>query len=110
MIGRLGLSLVADSYFLCDARTPAGGRYVATPATAGPWADHLQHGGPPNALAVAEAKRALHAATGRPDLVALRLAADFVGPVPVGPVDVATRVLRAARSAALVEATVSADG
>jgi hypothetical protein len=87
--------------------TPTTGRYVAGPATVGPWADNLQHGGPPSAWAVAAAERALLAETGRDDLVALRLAADFVGPVPVAEIQTRARVVRAARSAALVEVSVA---
>ena len=101
---------MADSYFAPIEQTARTGRYLAGPATAGPWADHLQHGGPPNALAVAEAERALRAETGRDDFVALRLAADFVGPVPVDEIDTQARVVRAARSAALVQVAVSAHG
>lgn len=85
-------------------------RYLAGPATAGPWAAGLQHGGPPNALAVASAERTVHAQTGRSDLVALRLSADFVGPVPVGEIEVRARVLRAARSAALAEVVIAGNG
>lgn len=84
-------------------------RYLAGSATSGPWNPRLQHGGPPNALAVREAERTVLAETGRSDLVAIRLAAEFVRPVPLGEVDTQTQVLRAARSAALVEVTVSAD-
>ena len=62
------------------AQHPDGARYRAGPATTGPWAAHLQHGGPPNALAVACAERVLHEQTGRDDLTAVRLSADFVGP------------------------------
>ena len=101
---------MADSYFVLSSDSDSGGSFRAGPATAGPWAAHLQHGGPPSALAVALAERALANATGRTDFHPLRLAADFVGPVPVGDVDVETRVVRAARSAALVEATVASEG
>jgi hypothetical protein len=85
-------------------------RFLAGPSTVGPWAPNLQHGGPPNALAVTVAEKAVHEATGRTDLRSQRFAADFVGAVPVGEVGVRTRVLRVARSAALVEATVSGAG
>lgn len=101
---------MADSYFACLEQTPTSGRYVASGATAGPWSPELQHGGPPNALAVAAAERALHAETGRADLTPVRLAADFLAPVPVAEVQTRTRVLRVARSAALAEVTVSAEG
>jgi hypothetical protein len=100
---------VADSYFSTLHRTAIGGRFVASPDTAGPWADHLQHGGPPNSLAVAVAESALRDHTGRADLHAVRAAGDFVGPVPVGEIEVTARVVRAARSAALVEVTIAAD-
>ncbi|MDT4925752.1 MAG: hypothetical protein QOG01_3465 [Pseudonocardiales bacterium] len=100
---------MADSYFLRLGETSTSGRYVAGPATAGPWAPNLQHGGPPNALAITAAERAVQAETGRPDLVALRVAADFVGPVPVGEVETRARVVRAARSAALAEVILTAD-
>jgi hypothetical protein len=76
----------------------------------GPWDERLQHGGPPSALAVMTAERAIAAETGRTDLVAQRIAADFVGPVPVDEVETNARVLRAARSAALAEVTLSAAG
>ncbi len=101
---------MADSYFALIEQTGPSGKYLAGPATAGPWAGHLQHGGPPNALAVAEAERVLRAETGRDDFVALRLAADFVGPVPVDEVETHARVVRSARSAALVQVVLSAGG
>jgi acyl-coenzyme A thioesterase PaaI-like protein len=101
---------VADSYFALIDETGQTGRYLAGPATAGPWDERLQHGGPPSALAVMAAERAVRDATGRSDLVALRVAADFVGPVPVDEIDTECRVLRTARSAALVETTVSGGG
>lgn len=102
--------MVTDCYFTRSDETAGVARYLAGPATAGPWAPHLQHGGPPNALAVASAERRAAAETGRDDLVAMRLAADFVGPVPVAEIEVRSRVVRAARSAALVEVDVSAEG
>ena len=46
--------------------------------------------------------------SGRSDLVALRIAADFVGPVPVGDLDVTAEVIRNARSAALVAVRIAA--
>lgn len=104
---------MSDTYFVLTelgypGEHPAGAsRFRAGPATAGPWAPQLQHGGPPNALAVAAAEAALARETGRTDLLALRLASDFVGPVPVGELTVRTGVLRAARSAALVEVRIA---
>jgi acyl-coenzyme A thioesterase PaaI-like protein len=101
---------VGDPYFALIDEGGGRTRYLAGPATSGPWDERLQHGGPPNALAVTAAEQAIAAGTGRSDLVALRLAADFVGPVPVGEIETRSEVLRAARSAALVEVTVSAAG
>jgi Thioesterase-like superfamily len=98
------------SYFRCLEESATAGRYLAGPATAGPWAPDLQHGGPPNALAVAVAERALRAETGRDDLVAVRFAGDFVGPVPVAELAARARVVRAARSAALAHVSLAADG
>lgn len=97
-------------YFTLDDR--GDGKFTAEPhvSTEGPWGAGLQHGGPPNALAVACAERTLQTADDRTDLVALRLASDFVGPVPVAPLDVRSSVRRLARSAALVEVTISAGG
>jgi Thioesterase-like superfamily len=106
----LPLGLVADSYFVPVAETATTGRYHANPTTVGPWSAQLQHGGPPNALAVAAAERAVRAETGRDDLIAMRLAADFVGPVPVAEIETRVRVVRAARSAALVHVVLSAAG
>jgi acyl-coenzyme A thioesterase PaaI-like protein len=98
---------VSGAYFTVIEETPLTGRYRSSPATIGPWSDTLQHGGPPNALAVAAAERAVRAETGREDLVALRLSAEFVGAVPVAEVRTSARIVRAARSAALVEVVVS---
>jgi acyl-Coa thioesterase superfamily protein/acyl-CoA thioesterase superfamily protein len=84
--------------------------YRSGPATTGPWAGHLQHGGPPNALAVAAAEQVVAQATQRTDLVALRLASDFVGPVPVDDLEVRATVVRAARSAVLAAVTIASGG
>lgn len=95
---------MADAYFHLRERLGASATFRSDPATGGPWAAHLQHGGPPTALLVAETERTAAGETGRPDLVAMRVAAEFVGPVPVDDITVTTRVVRAARAAALVEA------
>ncbi len=83
-------------------------RYRASAATAGPWDPRLQHGGPPSALLVLVAERLAVTQTGRTDLVAVRYAGEFVGPVPVGDVDVAARVVRDARSGVLVALSLTA--
>jgi acyl-coenzyme A thioesterase PaaI-like protein len=102
------LGLVADSYFQVLDEDATGGRYVAHESTSGPWDPRLQHGGPPSALSVRGAARAAAAAAERPDLVAVRFSAEFVGPVPVGELRVESDVLRVARSAVLVATTLIA--
>lgn len=79
-------------------------RIGSTAACAGPWSDDLQHGGPPSALLVLAAERLAAAAAGRDDLLAVRLAAEFVGPVPVADLELTARVHRLSRSAVLVSA------
>jgi hypothetical protein len=101
---------VAIPYFEILDDAPDLGRFAASALTAGPWDERMQHGGPPNALAVRAAERCAAAHTGRADLVACRLAAEFVGPVPVAELATQARVVRAARSAVLVDVRVAADG
>jgi acyl-coenzyme A thioesterase PaaI-like protein len=108
MIGATSLGEPTDAYFVPSEETSHAGRYLAGPATVGPWDERLQHGGPPSALAVLAAERAVREETGRTDLLAMRLAADFVGPVPVDEIETQARVVRTARSATLAEVTVSA--
>ena len=108
------LDFVSHTYFELTAQDLVDDTLVTAyrsgPATTGPWAPHLQHGGPPNALAVAAAEQVVARVTGRTDLVALRLASDFVGPVPVADLEVRAGVVRAARSAVLAQVTVAAAG
>lgn len=110
MIAESSFPPVDDPYFTLIHEDSRHVRYLAGPATSGPWDPRLQHGGPPNALAVTAAEQAITAETGRSDLVALRLAADFLAPVPVAEIEVSSQVLRSARSAALVEVTIGAGG
>jgi hypothetical protein len=83
---------------------PVDGGYRATALTIGPWDPGLQHAGPPAALLAREAERA----GGIPDGQTVRLAYDILGPVPVGPVRVAARLLRPGRRVELVESTLTA--
>lgn len=101
---------MANPYFLLLDISGDAETYRSDPCTGGPWSQRLQHGGPPNALLVYAAEQAAAAHTGRSDLVALRIAAEFVGPVPVAEVTVRTSVLRSARTAVLVAASLSAEG
>ena len=89
------------SYYVPDGSSDDGReRFVSTPATAGPWTDRAQHGGPPAALL----GRAIEAVT-EPGRVVGRFAMDLLGPIPVGPLALAARVVRPGRTVALVEAT-----
>jgi acyl-coenzyme A thioesterase PaaI-like protein len=83
----------------------APGRFDASPATAGPWSLSLQHGGPPSALAL----RAVERLPGAGERRVARAAVDILRPVPVGPLEVAARVVRPGRRVELVEATVLAE-
>jgi hypothetical protein len=105
---------VTNTYFTPLDERPDGGRFLAGPGCAGPWSAALQHGGPPSALVVraAERRAADHVLStgGTGTFTAMRLAAEFLGPVPLGEVELTTRVLRGARTAVLVESTLSAAG
>ncbi len=111
MIGQLPASSLLrvpdDMYFAVLDENDGGGRYLAGPGTAGPWNAGFQHGGPPSALLVRAAHRAVEPRD--TPFVAVRVAVEFVGPVPVGEVEVTASVVRAARSAALVAVTLSAQ-
>ncbi|HEV2886466.1 MAG TPA: thioesterase family protein [Jatrophihabitans sp.] len=91
------------------ARAELAGTVDSAPACGGPWSPELQHGGPPGALLVRLAEQLAAAAAGRDDLVSVRIAAEFLAPVPVAPLAVSARVLRLARSAVLVSAELTAD-
>ena len=108
-----------DTAFYTGLRTELGGAGAGTeltgtvdsaPACGGPWSPELQHGGPPSALLVRLAEQVAAAASGRTDLLAARIAAEFSAPVPVAPLELSARVLRLARSAVLVSAELAAHG
>ena len=87
-----------------DGTAALSARVRSNEATTGPWAEGLQHGGPPNALLVLVAEKLAAVALGRADLTAVRLAAEFIGPVPVAPLVVSARVERRSRTAVLIAA------
>jgi hypothetical protein len=82
------------------------GAYRATEATAGPWSEKAQHGGPPSALAAREMER--HEPDERMRLA--RVAVDILRPVPVTTLTARTRTLRPGRRVALLETILEADG
>ncbi|MQA93681.1 MAG: thioesterase family protein [Streptosporangiales bacterium] len=69
------------------------GRYRTTELAQGPWDPGAQHGSPPAAL-LAGSFEAEHP---RPDLVPTRFTMDLFGPVPMGELEVRTRVARDGR-------------
>ena len=80
------------------------GWFRSSALTIGPWSADAQHGGPPAALLA----RAVGRAGGIEGGQTVRLAFDILGPVPVAPVRVTSRVLRPGRRVELVEATLDA--
>ena len=81
-------------------------RWRATVHTTGPWDTRFQHGGPPSALLGREVERA----SGREDTVTARVTVELLGPVPVGELQLRSRVIRPGRSVELVEAVLAAGG
>ena len=77
-----------------------------TEAAQGPWDPTAQHGGPPAALAAS----VIDGRTGRPGLRIARVTAEFLGPVPLGVLEVGVRVLRPGRRVQLAEAELSHAG
>ncbi|MFF7357103.1 MULTISPECIES: thioesterase family protein [Streptomyces] len=85
----------------------ADDRFLPTAYTRGPWDADSQHAGPPAALlALAVGQRP----GARPDTRVVRLTYEIMRPVPIRPLTVVTRVLRAGRSVELVEAVLTPDG
>jgi hypothetical protein len=80
-------------------------RFVATHHTQGPWDERFQHAGPPAALLTQLLEA--HAGDG---LLAARLTFDILGPIPIGGMDVQTRVVRPGRQVQLAEAELRCDG
>ncbi|MFD4241990.1 thioesterase family protein [Streptomyces sp. NPDC058525] len=83
------------------------GRFLATEYTRGPWDPGAQHAGPPAALlgrAVEERPDA------RADMRIARITYEILRPVPIGPLEVTTGVLRAGRGTEVVEAALTPEG
>jgi hypothetical protein len=99
---------------MANEKTPPGAfyervdadRFSATSATASPWGEMLQHGSPPTALLV----HALGERHPRDDMRVARVAADFLGPIPLGVVTVRTRVLRPGRRIEMLEGAIESGG
>lgn len=76
-----------------------GGRYRTTSLAQGPWDPDAQHGSPPAALLAGE----FEAEHPRPDLTLSQFAMDLLGPVPMGDLEVRTRVVRDGRRVQALE-------
>jgi hypothetical protein len=83
---------------------PAGDGFLAAPATRGPWDERMMHGGAPSALLAHAIEQT------EPRLPVARLTIEFLGGVPVGPVQVATSLVKPGQRFQVVEATLDADG
>lgn len=91
-----------EAFYLPDG----DGRYVATELTRGPWDEHAQHAGPPSALL----GRALDRAGHLEEAQLARVTYEILGPVPLGPLEIATEVVRPGRSVELIEGAIRAGG
>jgi hypothetical protein len=81
------------------------GSFVATELTRGPWDPGAQHAGPPSALL----GREIEAMEGSDDFQVGRIVFEILRPVPIGPVQIETRVLRPGRKVRMVEASLSGE-
>ncbi|MET3988275.1 thioesterase family protein [Streptomyces sp. PvR034] len=83
------------------------GRFLASAYTRGPWDRGSQHAGPPAALlgrAVEERPDA------RDDMRIARITYEILRPVPIGPLEITTSVLRAGRGTEVIEAALAPAG
>jgi hypothetical protein len=79
--------------------------YLATELTRGPWDPGAQHAGPPSALL----GRAVEGVEGSEAFQVGRIVFEILRPVPIGPVQIETRVLRPGRKVRLVEASLTGE-
>jgi len=86
---------------------PAGDAFQAAPATRGPWDERMMHGGAPSALLAHAIEQTQPGAS---ELVVARLTIEFLGGVPVGPVEVATSLAKPGKRFQIVDATLHAGG
>lgn len=81
-------------------------RFRATELTEGPWSPDQQHGGPPSALLAG----VLESTAAQEGTEIVRIALDFVAPVPVGEVEVRAEVVRDGRNVQLLAGELAAGG
>lgn len=92
---------VTDAFYLPDPADP--NRFLPTELTRGPWSPDAQHAGPPSALL----GYAIERCAPRPEFQVGRVAVEILGPIPLAPLTVETRVARSGRSVDLIEARLS---
>jgi hypothetical protein len=83
-----------------------GGLLVPTGHARGPWDPESLHGGAPSALLV----RAVERLEAPGPMLLVRLTVEFLGPVPMTPLEVRAEVVRPGRRLQLAEASISAEG
>lgn len=86
--------------------TPRDGLFVPSEHARGPWDPEAQHGGAPAAL-MARAAEALDAPG---PMLLTRLTVEFLGAVPMEPLEVHAEVVRPGRRLQLAEVSLSSDG
>ncbi|WP_084655096.1 thioesterase family protein [Nocardia altamirensis] len=91
------------AFYLPDPADPQ--RFLSTELTRGPWSPDAQHAGPPSALL----GYAIERCEPREGFQVGRVAVEILGPVPLAPLTVQTRVARSGRSVELIQATLSTD-
>jgi hypothetical protein len=82
------------------------GRFVPSGHARGPWDPTSQHGGPIAALLV----RAVEALEAPGPMLLSRLTIEFLGPVPLAPLEVRAELVRPGKRLQLAEASIAADG
>ena len=85
---------------------PAGAGFRAAPLTRGPWDERMMHGGAPAALLA----HAIEQTEPGSEIAVTRLTIEFLGGVPVGPVEVETSLAKPGSRFQIVEGTLDAGG
>jgi Thioesterase-like superfamily len=99
---RLASPAVAQSLYVSDGP----GSVRPTELTRGPWDPGAQHGGAPAALLAGAAE----SVPSDGPMAVVRLTYEFLRPVPLAPLEIATRLLRPGRRVQLAEAALRAGG
>ena len=85
---------------------PDGAGYLATELTRGPWDAGAQHAGPPAALL----GRELELLPEADDFQVCRITFEILRSIPIGPVEVAARIVRPGRRVQMLEGELRVDG